>query len=540
MDTSIPAKPDLIITADVLHTMSGHTTDGYNAIAVAQGKITAVGHNKDLLKLRSSETQVLEFAGAILPAFTDAHAHPIMSLSMARGADLSACRSLNDIVSSLQQEAKNVSEHDWVMGWGLDPNFFTQDGISNKILVEALGHERKAYVTFFDAHSAVASPAALEAAGIHGERSWPSGSRFVVDKNGSLSGHVLEFEAMSEMEQHLPALELEDEVIALHALLADMAAQGIGEVHVMDMNHPKTIDLLKAAERHAMLPVKLRISPWCTPDMDDAACAELVDLQNRHGQRWLIEGVKFFIDGTVEGGTAWLETPDSKGESTSSVWGDVESYARRITYLHNASVPTATHAIGERGIREVVETLAALPRTGVQHRIEHIESVSREVIDAMAAAGIAASMQPTHCTHYTKADGSDDWSTRLGPERAARAWCTRDVIDAGAILALGSDYPVAPYPVLAIMADAQLRRPVHQNGELPIVAEQAITAAEALAGYTTGPQRAIGKDSGQLEVGSSASFLVLDRDPLSVDPETLAEGKILLTVSEGEITYQAE
>ncbi|GAA1405697.1 amidohydrolase [Glutamicibacter uratoxydans] len=517
--------------------MSGEPAPEQTAIAVTSGMISGLGAAGDLLKQADAQTRIIELEGTLVPAFTDAHAHPVMSLSMARGADLSGCRSLDEVAEALRGEAADRGADEWVLGWGLDPNFFTEQGISNDVLVRALGAERLAYVTLFDAHSAIASPAALRRAGIDSQRSWPSGSSVVADASGKPTGHLLEFEAMALVQEVLPAQDLDEQVLGLHGLLGEMAAQGLGEVHVMDMNHPQIFELLDAAEAHALLPVKLRISPWCTPALSDEECAELVALQQRGGDRWKIEGVKFFIDGTVEGGTAWLETPDSKGESTTSAWGDISAYAHRIEQLHRAQVPTATHAIGERGIREVVETLAALPAIGVQHRIEHIESVPRQVIEQLAAAGIAASMQPTHCTHYTKADGSDDWSVRLGAQRAARAWCLRDVLDAGAVLALGSDYPVAPYPVLPIMADAQLRRPVEDDTAAPILPEQAITAAEALAGYTTGPHRAIGREGGALSLGAPGSFTVLDVDPLNASPQELGAGRVLLTVSEGIITF---
>ncbi|RBP64972.1 hypothetical protein DFO66_10578 [Brevibacterium sanguinis] len=532
---------DLAVKAHALHSMSedagNRPAASAPALAVADGRIVALGDAVE--SWIGEETTVLDLDGAIIPALTDAHAHPIMSLSMARGADLSACRSLDDVAEALRREAEGRDPEDWVLGWGLDPNLFVETGITNAVLHTALGAGRKSYVTLFDAHSAITSAAALELAGVTTGRTWPSGAEIVADDSGQPTGHLLEFEAMDVVQDVMPVQPLEEKVAGLHALLAAMAARGIGEIHVMDMNEPNIVDLLTAAEAHAPLPVKLRISPWCTPAMSDAECAELVEKQKLHGQRWRVGGVKFFIDGTVEGGTAWLETPDSKGESTTSVWGGIEAYAARVRALNEAGVPTATHAIGERGIREVAETLAALPDTGTQHRIEHIESVGRDVIELMGRAGIAASMQPTHCTHYTRADGSDDWSQRLGEDRAKRAWCTRDVLDAGAILALGSDYPVAPYDALAIMADAQLRRPVEDAGADPILPEQGLTAAEALAGYTTGPHRAIGEDGGYLAVGAPASFAVLDVDPLAVEAEALGSARVLLTVSDGHITHRA-
>ena len=553
---TIPAQaPDLIIRAGNLHTMrpegplltesggSGTPTDtsaSDSSIAVTGGVITAIGTSAEVEAVADSDTEIIDLDGTIVPAFTDAHAHPVMSLSMARGADLTSARDLDEDVQKLIDEAErtDAAGGEWVLGWGLDPNHFPDGIISNEFLHEALGAERRVYVSMFDAHSAVASAEALRRAGIEGAMRWDSGSRIVADADGRPTGHILEFEAMSKVQEVLPAQPLEERADALHALLGSMAAEGIGDVHVMDMNDPQIVELLDAAEKRAPLPVKMRISPWCTPWMNDEEFLEMQSLLDQRGERWRVEGVKFFIDGTVEGGTAWLETPDTKGENVVSAWGGIDEYAARVRALDENGVPTATHAIGERGIREVAETLAALPENGVTHRIEHIESVPKTVLDLIGRAGIAASMQPTHCTHYTRADGSDEWSIRLGEVRAARAWCIRDAIDAGAVVALGSDYPVAPYPVLPIMADAQLRRPVEDPSVAPVLPEQTITAAEALAGYTTGPQSAIGATGGFIAVGQPASFAVLDVDPLTVDPQTLGSGRVLLTVSDGIITHR--
>jgi predicted amidohydrolase YtcJ len=199
-------------------------------------------------------------------------------------------------------------------------------------------------------------------------------------------------------------------------------------------------------------------------------------------------------------------------------------------------VPTATHAIGDRGIRFVVQTLSDLPQPGPQHRIEHIESVDGDVIELLGAAGIAASMQPTHCTHYVRSDGSDDWSRRLGPQRARRAWRTADVRAAGAILALGSDWPVVGFDPWEIMADAQLRRSAEHPEARPVAPEQALTARQALEGYTTHAHRSIGADGGTLVVGAPADLVVLDLDPLTASPEGLAHARPLVTMVDGCVT----
>ena len=122
---------------------------------------------------------------------------------------------------------------------------------------------------------------------------------------------------------------------------------------------------------------------------------------------------------------------------------------------------TATHAIGDAAVQHVLDTLAKVVPAGstVRHRIEHIETLPPDQVPRFAELGVVASMQPTHATDFTRADHSDNWSRRLGEQRANRAWPCRDILDTGAILTLGSDWPIAPYDPRAIIAAAQLRRP---------------------------------------------------------------------------------
>ena len=138
------------------------------------------------------------------------------------------------------------------------------------------------------------------------------------------------------------------------------------------------------------------------------------------------------------------------------------------------------------------------------HRIEHIETIPADLIGRFRALDVTASMQPTHCTLYTSADHSDNWSERLGTERADRAFRCRDLRDAGARLALGSDWPVAPFDPRGVIADAQLRRPHGQPDAAPVLPDQALTAAHGAARATppTPPRPPVWQDvAGRIAVG---------------------------------------
>jgi predicted amidohydrolase YtcJ len=177
----------------------------------------------------------------------------------------------------------------------------------------------------------------------------------------------------------------------------------------------------------------------------------------------------------------------------------------------------------------------------VPHRIEHIETVPTDLVRRFRAQDVTASMQPTHCTLYSRADQSDNWSHRLGRERADRAWRTRDLREAGARLALGSDWPVAPYDPRGVFADAQLRRPHGHPETAPIVPDQGLTARMALEGYTThaAASAGLGHLAGKIREGFRADLSSFGLDPLLAPPDEFAETPVPLTVVDGSVVHRA-
>src|SRR5699024_9254093 len=189
-------------------------------------------------------------------------------------------------------------------------------------------------------------------------------------------------------------------------------------------------------------------------------------------------------------------------------------------------ISTATHAIGDKGVSFVLDAIESLGdiASRASHRIEHIETIPDQTVARFAQLGVAASMQPIHGTRHTRADRSDNWSQRLGEVRAARGWRSADLRRSGAVLALGSDWPVTPYDPRVMMAESIMRRPVAQPGLDPVQPEQGLTALEAFEGYTNHAAKAIGvTDEGQIVAGAQANLTVFATDPLQLDGQGLAE-----------------
>ena len=249
-------------------------------------------------------------------------------------------------------------------------------------------------------------------------------------------------------------------------------------------------------------------------------------------------GVKLFLDGTIDGGTAWLSRPDLHGESTVPYWRDPVDYSRAVRGFSAAGIQTATHAIGDAAVSFALDSLSDCPG---RHRIEHIETLPLDQVPRFAALNVAASMQPTHATDYTRGDGTDNWSLRVGPQRAARGWPCRDIVDSGAILALGSDWPVAPYDPRIVIASARTRTSRRDPDEGPVQPEQALTPTQALHAYTIGPARASGLEgtAGRIAVGCAADLTVFAADPLRTAAWDLPSIPVEMTIVDGVVRHRA-
>jgi predicted amidohydrolase YtcJ len=513
-------------------------------VAVAGGVVVDVGGDEVAERWRGSRTDVVPLGGAALtPGWVDGHSHPVGSLTMSAGTDLTRVRTLGQLREVLAQLAGSTTDG-WVQGWGLVPDVFP-GGVPRADLVDDVLGGAHCLLRMADAHSALVSTSLLEAAGIDGPRRFESTAEVICDDTADgprPTGFLLEWDAMSLVDHLAPSAPDAELRQRLRALMVDMAAQGLVGAHVMD-GDASALDLLARTEDDGDLPLRLRVAPFCMPGVDDDGIAELVDWQGRAGRRWGVAGVKLMIDGTVDGGTAWLEHPDANGESTGSYWRDPQAYARAVRALDAAGVPTVTHAIGDGGVGFVLDVLEPLgrpvpvggpPGRRAAHRLEHLETLPDHLVARIGASGITASMQPTHCSHFVAADGSDNWSVRLGPERAGHGWRIRDLLQAGALVVLGSDWPVANYDARAIMAAAQLRRPVEDDDAAPVGPDQAISGAAALAGYTRAPALAAGDATrGAIRVGAAADLTAVGVDPSTAPPADLAAAPVVLTVVGG-------
>ncbi|AUZ34605.1 amidohydrolase [Arthrobacter sp. PGP41] len=534
---STPAPTDiLILSSSILHGEHLEETAGF--IAINDGHIVAIGPTEEAEQWTPGAARVIDVGDAtVTPGLIDAHIHPILGISIARGLDLNGITEFSEVRLALAEYAAQTPHRigrDWLFAWGLDPVIFGEAEFSNDIFEGILDGEL-VYITLFDGHAALVSDAGLSLAGVTGREKLDSSGFIGTTADGKPNGMLYEMAAMELVQPKLPPLSFDERVNELDRLLRSMAEAGLVGGQMLDFGQADSLEVLEALEERGDLSIRLRISPWVMPGVSQEDLDRLLAMQGRHGRRWHVRGIKLMMDGTIDNGTAWLFAPDTHGESVDPLWPEPEGLSAAMRFFHDNSVPTATHAIGDRAVSHVARTVASLPPNGTIHRIEHIESIPDEVLNQVVESGATTSLQPTHCTLYSRADHTDNWSRRLGTERANHAWRTRDLREAGAVVALGSDWPIAPFDPRGVIAAAQTRRPAGRPDITPVQPQQALSARAALEGYTSQYWQSVGEEGGILRPGGRADLTVFAQNPLNATPDEFAAAPVILTMVDGDV-----
>ncbi|WP_022888122.1 amidohydrolase [Agromyces italicus] len=534
-------RPDRVIIADRVHTVDSDNSTA-EAVAISGRTIIAVGSRADVHSWDLSRAEVIELPGATLtPGFVDAHIHPIYGAEQLwRAVDLSGLDTLDELRTAIAAHAETLGPGGWIIGNRMPFHAFIGKTIRNEHFADIFG-DLPAFLTFFDGHASIASEEALRLAGITGPIDFGNNSSIDVDEQGKPTGYLIESNAQSLVRDVIPPLTLESRKVAVLAALEKFAASGYTGLHAMDFSETD-IEVLQALEADGDLPVRVRISPmWRSMDDWETTFKRFVDLQGLGGRRWKVEGVKMMLDGTVENGSAWLYESDIDGGGTLPYWVPSELYIRSVHALIENGIPVVTHAIGDRGVDFVLDVLESAPDLGRElvHRVEHVETIPDSTVPRFKQLGVAASMQPMHVLS-TSADESDLWSIKLGKgtDRAHAKWRIKDIWETGAIVALGSDWPVEEFDARQVFAtNITRKRPF--TDQAPIRPDQGLDAEITLRQFTQQVWASIGEPwNGMIKPGAIADLAAFAGDPLTLDPEEFAATPVVLTVVGGRVAHR--
>lgn len=502
------------------------------AMAIAEGRILAVGRPDEIDALRGPATRIIDLAGrAAIPGLIDAHLHLLtVGLGM-KAVNLrteSGVRDIDEILRRLSDAVSVARPGDWVTGRGYDHHELSEKRHPTIAELDRIAPDNPVYIERTCGHIAVANSAALKAAGIGATTPDPEGGRIERIGGGAATGLLAE-RAMRLVVDVLPRHSQEDLVAAIERAGRFLLSQGFTSVMdaAIGMNAGfDEVEAFEAAASSGRLPVRL----WACLFGDPAGgvIADAHDKGYRFGRQngFLRYGAaKIFTDGSAGGLTAAMSMPYLVGEPDNRgilCFSDEEAHALLKRY-HDLGYQLAIHAIGDDAIEQVLAGIekAASPENpiaGRRHRIEHCGFLTRDHMLRMQAAGIYPVPQPVFIYEF-----GDLYLTNLGAERANAAYPMRDWLDAAMLPAASSDAPVCatdPFKNIYTMITRRTRAGTLIGGD------QALSIAQAIHAYTyCGAFSQFAEDQvGRLLPGMRADVAILSHDIFAASPETIREG----------------
>jgi predicted amidohydrolase YtcJ len=509
---------------------------GERILAVGDG--SAMGSGSRLSDLLVAGGEVLDLQGrCVLPGLTDSHIHFTWYALGMRHVDLTGAAALGEVLALVAGRAQETEPGEWILGRGWDQEHWPERRFPTAADLDRVAPEHAVMLRAKSGHALVANAYALSLAGITAETPDPPGGRIGRDAEGHPNGMLFEDSAMALVAGLVPLPVPEEVDEALRSAFPSAWRVGLTSIHDVDGS-----PAFAAYQRlRARSELGLRVVKYLPLDALD--CALEVGLQAGLGDDWLrVGGIKLFTDGALGPRTAAMLTPyegvENEPESTGVPTMEEDDLRQVARKAAGGRLPLAVHAIGDRANRMVLDALAGAVKVGARglsHRIEHVQLLHPDDIDRLAQLGVVASMQPLHATQdYEMAD-------RYWGDRCATAYAWRSLLDAGTLLAFGSDCPVEDLnPFLGIHAAVTRRRPDGSPGPEGWYPEQRLTVEEAVHAYTLGPAQAVGVGDrlGSLAPGKLADLVILDRDVFTCDPMEIAGTRVLATMIGGQLVYE--
>jgi predicted amidohydrolase YtcJ len=498
----------------------------FNAIQFTDDRVDAIfGEGEEL---PDDANEVIDGGGqTMIPGLVDAHGHVLTyGLGLLR-VDLVGATTEAEAARRVLNFAADNTELDWIQGRGWNQVLWDSNEFPTASSLDALVSDRPVWLTRVDGHAAWANTMAMELAGIDGNTEDPVGGQIIRDENGNATGVFVDT-AMSYIREQIPDTSFEEQKVALTAAMKSLATYGITSVHDAGIGS-STISAYKELVAEAPLPIRvyamIAASDPLYQDRLDEGFFESDDLT------FAIESVKVVADGALGSrGAALIEDyHDDPGNRGLLRYND-----ERLEFLMraamNAGFQVNTHAIGDdanmRALDNYEQLILETNSRDRRHRVEHAQILRYEDILRFAELGVVPSMQATHAT--SDKNMAED---RLGPVRIQGAYAWRKLLETGARIANGSDFPVEhPNPFYGLHASVTRQ---DQQNEPPggWYAEENMSLVEALASFTIDAAYAGHQEGelGSLEPGKKADFIILDRDIFVVSPTELWQTQVYET-----------
>jgi predicted amidohydrolase YtcJ len=521
---------------------------GVDSIAVRDGVIVGLGAHAELVGLVPS-AEVADLDGAwVLPGFHDAHVHPVQA-----GLEMNACNladgnDLDDYVDTIAAYALAHPGAEWIVGGGWSMDAFP-GGVPTAAVLDRIVADRPVFLPNRDHHSAWVNTAALERAGITEATPDPADGRIERDGRGEATGALHEG-AMELVRRFVPpptSDEIADALQTAQAYLHSLGITGWQDALVGEgLGMPDTLDTYLAAQRDGTLTAKAVAAQWWDRSRGEEQIAELVARRARAEAAGFDAGsVKIMQDGVCETFTAAVMDPylDRHGHPTGNhglSFIEAADLARYVQMLDAEDFQVHIHALGDRAVRDSLDAIehaiAVNGRRGNRHHLAHVQIIRPEDVSRFAELDVTANAQPLWAC-------LDDQMTDLtlpflSPASREQQYVFRSLLDAGAQLAFGSDWPVSsPNPLLGI--HVAVNRVASGDQAQPLLAGQRLTVAAAIDAYTRGSAflSRLESSTGTIEIGMAADLAILDADILAIDSRSIGAVQVTRTYAQGQLAH---
>lgn len=531
-----PEPADLIITNATIWT--GAAEQPYaQAMAIADGRILYVGKETGVVKFKDDKTEVMDLNGRfVTPGFIDSHVHLMTGGRSLLSVDLKNAATPEEFSQLVGDFAKTLAPDEWILEGNWDHTLWGGE-LPKKEWIDSLTPDNPVLIMRLDWHMALANSATLKFIGIDKNTPDVEGGYIERDENGNPTG-LLKDNAMNLVLDNMPPMTLEQKDKSFQAAMDYFLSNGVTSVHDVDGLNKDFTSYATAKSYRDKGDLKVRI--YAATPLNE--WEKLLAL-NDENDEWLRTGsLKGFVDGSLGSHTAAFHQHYSDEESDKGFFINTEEELYEwISGADSADLHVLVHAIGDRANGKLLDIYErVINENGTRDRrfrIEHAQHLAPEDIGRFKELGVIASMQPYHAID----DGrwAEDY---IGSERIKSTYAFKSLLDAGAMLAFGSDWAVAPASPIQGVYAAITRQTL--DGENPDgwVPEQKISVEEALIAYTRNAAYASFEEDvkGTLEVGKYADFLVLSDDLTKVLPELIKEVKVMKTYVDGERVFKAE
>ena len=547
---SQPQAADAIYRGGVILTM-GDARPRAEAIAVAGGRILAVGDAERVLEHRGEATRVVDLQGrTLLPGFVDSHSHLLLTaIKLATVAmdppPAGTVTSIADVQAAFRRElaANPRGPDDWLLGWGYDNAMLSDGRHPTRADLDRVSAEVPILLVHFSAHQSVLNSRALELMEIDADSEAPEGGVIQRRPGSREPNGILEETAHAPVMLFAMGTVLGDPVRfrSLVARAVELyAAAGFTTVSELAAT-PETVTTLRRLAAEGAFPMDVvAFEIYLTASADDVAR----EFSTHYVDRFRVAGCKFNLDGGSPGRTAYLREPYHRqlpGEDRYRGYSSIEDQERLndlVAACYERNLPTAIHALGDAAVDQCIAAVAEaerrFPAEDRRTQLIHLQQVQEDQFDALAKLDVTLTFQVAHNYYF----GDLHREVTFGPERTARLNPVRSALDRGMSVTLHHDSPVHPVDQLVLVWAAVNR--VTRSGRV-IGPAQRITVAEALRASTREAAYQLFEedDKGTLEPGKLADFVILDRNPLEVDPMELKHLRVVETIKEGETIHSA-